>query len=231
VNTDASETVSGERPLRRDAARNRERILMAAGEVFATRGLEVTLDDIAHHAGVGVGTVYRRFSDKEQLIDALFDDRMDAFVATAEEALSAADPWLGLEGFFVGILELQAADRGLRELAFAGQHGRERVARARERLEPLIQEVVARGQASGQLRADICAEDVPMISKMLAQVIDIAGDLRPDLWRRYLTIVLDGLGTRRDGSTPLPVPALEPDQLGACMQGWRPPRGPRAPAA
>jgi AcrR family transcriptional regulator len=223
--------VSGERPLRRDAARNRERILAAAGEVFATRGLEVTLDDIAHHAGVGVGTVYRRFHDKEQLIDALFDDRMDAIVRVAEDALAAADPWLGLEGFFVGILDLQAADRGLRELAFAGRHGRERVTRARTRLEPMVQELVARAQASGQLRGDVLPDDVPIIQKMLAQVIDVAGDASPDLWRRYLAIVLDGLRTRRDGPTALPVPALEHGQLESCMQGWRPPRGARPPTA
>ena len=229
MTTDASQTVGDERPLRRDAARNRERILAAAGEVFATRGLEVTLDDIAHHAGVGVGTVYRRFHDKEQLIDALFDDRMDAIGTAAEEALAAADPWLGLEGFLVRILELQAADRGLRELAFAGRHGRERVARARTRLEPMVQELVARGQASGQLRGDLRADDVPIIQKMLAQVIDVAGDVSPDLWRRYLTIVLDGLRARSDGPTPLPVPALEHGQLETCMQGWRPPRGARAP--
>jgi AcrR family transcriptional regulator len=229
VPTDASQTVSGERPLRRDAARNRERILAAAGEVFATRGLEVTLDDIAHHAGVGVGTVYRRFHDKEQLIDALFDDRMDAIVRVAEDALAAADPWLGLEGFFVGILDLQAADRGLRELAFAGRHGRERVARARTRLEPMVQELVARAQASGQLRGDVLPDDVPIIQKMLAQVIDVAGDASRDLWRRYLAIVLDGLRTRRDGPTALPVPALEHGQLESCMQGWRPPRGARPP--
>jgi AcrR family transcriptional regulator len=231
VPTDASETLSGERPLRRDAARNRERILAAAGEVFAARGLEVTLDDIADHAGVGVGTVYRRFHDKEQLIDALFDDRMDAVVSAAEAALAAADPWLGLEGFFVSMLELQAADRGLRELVFAGQHGRERVARARTRLEPLVQEVVQRGQASGHLRGDVRADDVPFIQKMLAQVIDIAGEVSPDLWRRYLTIMLDGLCTRRDGPTPLPVPPLEHGQLETCMQGWRPPRSARPPTA
>jgi AcrR family transcriptional regulator len=229
VSTDASPKTSGERPLRRDAERNRQRILLAAGEVFASRGLEVTLDDIADHAGVGVGTVYRRFRDKEQLIDALFDDRMDAVVTAAEEALAVDDPWLGLEGFFVAIFELQAADRGLRELAFAGQHGRERVARVRERLEPLIQELVARGQASGHLRGDVLADDVPIIQKMLAQVIDIAGDVSPDLWRRYLTIVLDGLRTRREGPTPLPVAALEHGQLESCMQGWRPPRGARPP--
>ena len=230
MTTDASPPADAERPLRRDAARNRERILEAAGEIFTTRGLEVTLDDIAHHAGVGVGTVYRRFRDKEELIDALFDDRMDAIVTAAENALAAGDPWLGLEGFFVDIFELQAADRGLRELAFAGRHGRERVARAKARLEPLIAEVVARGQASGQLRDDLRADDIPLIQKMLAEVIEIAGDVSPDLWRRYLTIVLDGLRTKRDGPTPLPVPPLEHGQLEVCMQSWRPARGSR-PAA
>src|SRR3954464_11040589 len=113
------------RPLRRDAERNRQRILAPAGELFTEGGLGVTLDDIAHHAGVGVGTVYRRFRDKEELIDALFDERMEAVLTAAEEALAADDPWLGLEGFFVSIFALQAADRGLRELAFAGRHGRE----------------------------------------------------------------------------------------------------------
>jgi AcrR family transcriptional regulator len=230
VPTDASPEIDEERPLRRDAARNRERILEAAGEVFAARGLEVTLDDIARHAGVGVGTVYRRFRDKEQLIDALFDDRMDAVLTVAEQALAADDPWLGLEGFFVSIFELQAADRGLRELAFAGKHGRERVTRAKARIEPVIAEVVARGQASGQLRDDIRADDIPLIQKMLAEIIEIAGDVSPGLWRRYLTIVLDGLRTQRDGPTPLPVPALEHGQLELCMQSWRPARGTR-PAA
>jgi AcrR family transcriptional regulator len=231
VNIDTSETAATERPLRRDAARNRERILAAAAEVFATRGLEVTLDDIADHAGVGVGTVYRRFRDKEQLIDALFDDRMDAIVTVAEQALATPDPWLGLERFLVDLLELQAADRGLRELAFAGQHGRERVARVRAQLEPLLEGLVMRGQASGQLRGDLRVDDMPMIQKMITQVIDIAGEVSPELWRRYLTIVLDGLRTRRDGPTPLPVPALEHAQLATCMQGWRPPRGARPPTS
>src|SRR4051794_18831071 len=72
----ALETPTTERPLRRDAERNRQRILAAAAEVFAERGLGATLDDIARHAGVGVGTVYRRFPDKDALIDALFLERM-----------------------------------------------------------------------------------------------------------------------------------------------------------
>ena len=91
----------------------------------------------------------------------------------------------------------------------------------------MVQELVARGQASGQLRGDLRADDVPIIQKMVALVIDIAGDVSPDLWRRYLTIVLDGLRARSDGPTPLPVPALEHGQLETCMQGWRPPRDAR----
>src|SRR6195952_3672740 len=115
-----------ERPLRKDAARNRERILGAAGEVFAERGLDVTLDDIARHAGVGVGTVYRRFADKDQLIEALFDRRLEQITELAQQSLAADDAFAGLVGFMTSSLELQAADRGLRELAFTGRLGRER---------------------------------------------------------------------------------------------------------
>src|ERR1700709_1136769 len=81
------------RPLRKDAAENRERLLTAAAELFAERGLDVTLNDIAHHAGVGVGTAYRRFANKEEVIDALFEQRLQDVVAVAEEALSASDAW------------------------------------------------------------------------------------------------------------------------------------------
>src|SRR5215218_6134927 len=83
---DATSTAARERPLRRDAERNRRRILEAAAEVFAERGLAVTMDDIADHAGVGVGTVYRRFPNKDLLIDALLEDRLAELVAMAERA-------------------------------------------------------------------------------------------------------------------------------------------------
>ena len=114
-------------PLRKDAERNRRRILEAAGQVFAERGLEVTLDEIARHAGVGVGTVYRRFPDKEELIEALFDRAPRAAVAAADRALATPDSWEGLVGFLDDAFELQAADRGLKELVV------QRVARARPR--------------------------------------------------------------------------------------------------
>ena len=207
-----------ERPLRKDAARNRERILAAAGEVFAERGLDVTLDDIAHHAGVGVGTVYRRFQDKEQLIDALFEQRIAAIETSAAHALEINDPWLALEGFLVSTLEQQAQDCGLREIAFDGQHGRDRVARIRARIEPLVADVVARAHASGQLRTDVVVEDIRIIQKMVCDVMDMTRGVSQDAWRRYLTLILDGLRPQRDAPTPLPVAALERGLVDSCMR-------------
>jgi AcrR family transcriptional regulator len=84
------------RPLRRDAERNRQKILSAAAEVIAERGLDATLDDVARQAGVGVGTVYRRFPGKEALAEALFDERLGTLAAIAEHALADPDPWAGL---------------------------------------------------------------------------------------------------------------------------------------
>src|SRR5499426_2539721 len=122
------------RPLRRDAERNRQRILRAASEVFTTRGVEATLDDVAHHAGVGVGTVYRRFPDKEALIEALFEERLDTMVGLAEEGSANPDPWAGLVFFLEQAGGLLAGDRGLRQIVMFASHGRDRVGEPRARL-------------------------------------------------------------------------------------------------
>src|SRR5437870_11403927 len=112
-----------DRPLRKDAKLNRRKILDAARELFAERGLGVTLNDLAHHAGVGVGTVYRRFPDKAQLIDGLFEQRLEEFAELMNAALDDADPWPGFAGFLERALELQAADRCLRELVLGAPGG------------------------------------------------------------------------------------------------------------
>src|SRR5215472_9190023 len=101
------------RPLRRDAERNRQRILRAAAEVFTTRGLQASLDDVARHAGVGVGTVYRRGPDKESLAEALFEARIEAMGALAETALAEPAPWTALLSFLERAYPPLATDRGL----------------------------------------------------------------------------------------------------------------------
>jgi AcrR family transcriptional regulator len=211
------------RPLRRDAERNRRRILDAAAEVFADRGLGVTMDDIADHAGVGVGTVYRRFPSKELLIEALFEDRIGELVAMGQEALGEDDPWEALVHFLERGLALQAANRGLKELVLGTAHGRERVARVRERLGPIANSLVERAQAAGQLRADIEGTDMPLFQMMLGAIVDFTRDIEADTWRRFLAIVIDGLRAG-DARTPLPAPALDVDQLDRAMRAWRPMR-------
>ena len=88
---------------------------------------------------------------------------------------------------------------------------------------PLVTQLVHRAQAAGELRADLEPTDVPVITLLLALVADFTSDVVPELRRRYLTIVLDGLRTRREGPSPLPVDALDLDELGDAMRSWRPP--------
>jgi AcrR family transcriptional regulator len=206
-----------ERPLRRDAERNRRLILDAAREAFAEDGLHVTLDAIAARAGVGVGTVYRRFADKESLIDALFEDRIADVVAVAEEALRHEDPWAGLVLWLEGFIAMQAADRGLKELLLSSGHGQERVAGARERLVPLVTRVVERAQKSGDLRPDLRPTDMPLLGHMLSGVADYTRCVSPEVYRRYVAILLDGLRVRREGPSELPAPPLDFDEIDTIM--------------
>ena len=207
------------RPLRADAERNRQRILRAAAEVFTARGLQASLDDVARQAGVGVGTVYRRFPDKEALADALFEERIGALVALAEQALANPDSWEGLVMFLREAGTLLAADRGLREILMFASYGRDRVDRGKAKMQPVVTAMVERAQRDGKLRADLAPTDFPFIEFMLSAAAEYASDARPEIWLRYLTLIVDGLRPARDGVTPFPVPALEPDEMVKVMRG------------
>ncbi len=206
-----------EKPLRRDAERNRLRILDAARELFAERGLGVTLNDIAHHAGVGVGTVYRRFPDKSELIEELFEQRLEDLVALMNAAVADPEPWQGLTTFLERALELQASDLAFKDLVLNSPTGFDRVARIRSRILPLALDLVARARETGQLRADIEATDLPLIQLMLSTVIDGARDTDPELWRRYLQIVIQGLRADPGPPEPLRVGPLAPDSVDRVM--------------
>jgi AcrR family transcriptional regulator len=207
--------------VRKDAERNRQRILEAARTGFAERGLSITLDDIAKLAGVGVGTVYRRFPNKELLIDALFEDRIGEVAAAAEEALGDDDGWRALTTFLERAIELIAGDRGLRELVLGTAYGPQRVQLARSRIKPLAERLVARAQAQGTLREDFAASDFPLLLMMIDAVVDTTRAV-PDTWKRPLALIVDGMLARRDAPTPLPAPALDDDQLDAALRSWRP---------
>jgi AcrR family transcriptional regulator len=218
----ATAPTTPERPLRRDAERNRQRILDAAREAFAEEGLAVTLDEIAHRAGVGVGTVYRRFPDKEQLIDALFEHQMQEFGVLAEECLHAEDSWDGFVRFMELATQLHACDRGLKEVALSGVHGLDRIARARRLMFPLVSRLVARAQADGSLRPDVDPTDMPLLQLMLGSLSECTRKSDPEVWRRFLVILIDGLRTRRDEPSTLGPDALTPEQTQRTMACWRP---------
>lgn len=206
---------TAERPLRRDAERNRQRILSAAREVFASEGLSASLDDIAHHAGVGVGTVYRRYPNKQSLIDALFEDRLASVVAVLEEEVANRDPWAGLAGALGRVAEMQAEDRGLMELLIGDARRSDMVGECHRQIEPLAETLVVRAQRDGSLRADAAPTDIGLIMLMLGLLSRAMGDGRrhPELWRRFLAIALDGL---RSEAARVPLPeALTADQFAA----------------
>ena len=218
----ASSTTSPDRPLRRDAERNRQRIIEAARDAFAEEGLSVTLDEIARRAGVGVGTVYRRFPDKEQLIDALFEDQITQFVTLADECLGDMDAWDGLVRFLEHACHIHACDRGLKEVVLSGEHGLERVARGRELIFPLVTRLVERAQVDGTLRPDVTPTDMPLLQLMLGSLSELTRDADPEVWRRYLGIVIDGLRARRDEPSALQGDPLTPEQVQCTMRAWRP---------
>jgi len=208
-------------PLRADAERNRQRLLAAAKDLFATRGLDVTLDEVARHAGVGTGTAYRRFPNKDALVDALMVDRIGELAAIAQECLEDPDPWRGLTGYFERALALQAADRGLKEVLFSSGRGRERSNHARRQIAPVVTKLVRRAKEAGVVRQDIDTSDVPLINFMLNTIVDFGRDVEPDLYKRYLAIVLDGLRPR-DDVDPLPIDALKVVRFQAALANWKP---------
>ena len=205
------------RKLRKDAAVNRERLLSAASELFAEHGLNVTLNDIAHHAGVGVGTAYRRFANKEEVIDALFEQRLQEVAGVAQAALSNPDAWDGLVDFIARAMHMQFGDRGLNEIMNNRLLGDVRVAEARDRVAPIITALVEKAKQQGVVRPDLDQSDLIFMQLALSAIIETTRDVAPDLYRRYLTLFLDGLRTDRDTFTPFPVPPLNPDDTHRAM--------------
>lgn len=201
------------RPLRKDAARNRQLLILAAREVFARRGFDASLDEIAKQAGVGVGTAYRHFANKYELAEAIMQQAFEQVVDQAEKSARAEDPWRGLVEFLEAVLELQTSDRGLREVLM-GAHDPAKADAAHDMLAGPVTTLLERAQASGDVRADAAPSDLGFILMMLCLVADIAGDDAPGLWRRYLPAQLASL---RPGGADESVPPMNEEQFRAAM--------------
>lgn len=199
------------KPLRRDAQANRDRIVAAARAAFAANGIELPVEEIARRAAVGMGTLYRHFATKEDLVDAVLEDTFDEIVGAAEQALTEEDAWRGLCGFFEQFFALHVRNRVLKDMLATQAHGRDRADAMRARMRPLIRRLVKRAQEQGALRADFAPEDMPFVIWSVGRVIEETRAVAPELWRRHLGFLLDGL--RADAATPLPHPPLTRAQL------------------
>ena len=217
-------TASEPRRLRADAARNRQALIDAAQRLLASRGLAVTLDDIAAEAGVNVATAYRHFANKHELVGAFIQQKIEQAVAIAEQAAVAGDPWQGLSDFLGRTLELMVANRGLHDV-FTPGYAEQWLEQLDERIEPILRRLIRRGQQAGVLRRDIEPGDLGVILQMLATVGDIPTDAQAELRRRYVDLMLAAL---RPSEQPLAGAAPSTKQARQATTTPAPRRGRRA---
>jgi AcrR family transcriptional regulator len=214
-----SDIASEQAGMRSHARRNHELLVVAAREVFAERGVEASLEEIARRAGVGVGTLYRHFPNRDALVEAVFERRIGEFVAIAEAAVAEPDGWAALTGMLEGTLAVQAGDRMLKDVFLRSPPDAGPVHQARAEMRRLFEAVLERAHAQGSLRDDFAFPDLALLFWSFAPLMDATADAAPNAWRRHLHWLLDGL--RADAASPPPEPPLTPEQFEASVQELR----------
>jgi AcrR family transcriptional regulator len=187
--------------LRRDALRNRQLLLDAAWVLTSERGLDVSYEEIAHAAGTGVGTMYRRFPDRDDLLDALFAEHVMQVVDLATVAQQSDDAWAGITGFLEAQLSMEARHQGLGQLLRGRHRPTAVVAQAHAAMTPVISGLVDRAITAGQLPTGVSTADVAAVHLMVGSVLDASPvDARANApktpiapWRRALAVALAGL--------------------------------------
>ena len=205
-----------EKAVRKDVARNRGLLMRSAEALFAERGTDVTLEEVARHAGVGVATAYRHFASKQALVEALMESRTGQFMAVLEACESIADPREAFEACLYRICELQASDRGMRQVISA-THGIDKVADFQERGRPQFQRLFDRAKQAGAFRPDCEASDFVVAFWMIGKVSEATSRSSPEQWCRQLGFLLDGLRGETAPRQPPTAPALSMKQIETIM--------------
>lgn len=207
------------KPLRRDAARNRDKLLAAAAATFTETGLDASLEEIARRAGVSIGTLYNHFPIREALFDAILPERVAVIDRLGHAALAEADPWRGFTGYLERLFSTLAADRGLRHVMTREYPDAERLTEACHRGFATIAALVERARTDGRLRSDFAMSDLACLIWAMTRIIDTTADVAPQGWRRQLAFMVDGL--RSDAAQPIPVEAMTAEQVTAALAGPR----------
>jgi AcrR family transcriptional regulator len=210
-------------PLRRDAARNRDKILTAARVAFDEEGFDIGVDAIAQRAGVGVGTVYRRFPTKELLIEAVVGEVLGKVLGAARSALEERSPEEGLATYIRAVGWLQFEHSGCLARLWNDSH-----TEVRDQIESVTRELLARAQRAGSVRPELVYEDVVVLLWSLRGVIETIASVSSDGWLRHLDLLLSSLAPNGE---PLQHPPLTPAQIRAAKRAQGHNGNPRHPSS
>jgi AcrR family transcriptional regulator len=202
--------------LRADAERNRARILTAARDVFAEQGLHAPMSEVARRARVGAATMFRRFPTKDDLVTAVFAEKMKAYADAVEEALTDPDPWHGFCAYVERACAMQAADRGFTDVLTVTFPSAKTFEADRDRAGNGFAELIARAKAAGRLRADFAHQDMILVLMANAGVLNGTAQAAQDAWRRLVAYLLQSFAA--EAAAPLPDPATPAQMYRALLR-------------
>lgn len=198
-------------PRRRDARERRDKLIAAAQREFAVRGVDASLEKIARDAGVAIGTLYRHFPTRLDLLMAAFEPRLQEFLDGANEALEMDDPWERFACYLENLFGVQAGDRGFNDFLSRRFPGNAETERIHDQMCRQIGDVLIRAQEAGEARSDITLADIVTLIWSNGRIIDATRSTAPNAWRRYLYLMLDAYRAERAHS--IPEPPMTDEQL------------------
>jgi AcrR family transcriptional regulator len=200
-----------QRPLRRDARESHDKLIAAAQAEFAARGVEASLEKIARDAGVAIGTLYRHFPARLDLLMAALRPRLQEFVDGADTAMATDDPWDAFVAYLENLFAVQAGDRGFNDFLSRRFPGNAETEHIHDVMCQQIDDVLARAQEAGKARRDITRADIVNLIWSNGRIIDATSAKAPTAWRRQLHLMLDAY--RAERAHEIPEPPMTDEQL------------------
>ena len=198
-------------PRRRDAQDRRDKLIAAAQHEFAAHGVDASLEKIARDAGVAIGTLYRHFPTRLDLLLAALKPRLQEFLDGAAKALEMDDPWDGFVCYLENLFAVQAGDRGFNDFLSRRFPGNAETERIHDVMCQQIEDVLTRAQEAGDARPDITQADIVNLIWSNGRIIDATSAKAPTAWRRQLYLMLDAYRAERAHS--IPEPPMTDEQL------------------
>ena len=198
-------------PRRRDAQVSHQRLIAAAQTEFAARGVDASLERIARDADVSIGTLYRHFPTRLDLLMAALQRRIHDFLDGANVALALDDPWNAFVAYLDNLFTVQAGDRGFNDFLSRRFPGNAETERIHDQMCLDIETVLARAQEAGKVRPDIALADVVNLIWSSGRIMDATSATAPNAWRRQLDLMLDAY--RAERAHPIAEPPMNEKQL------------------